>query len=164
MKTAKDKNAGFREIVLNGIKTPQTASFGFRMLPMIDVLFLLLIFFILTAQFRPQESILPFQLPGSSAQAAVGTVDPLTITLAPALQGVVVHMGNRNVAVSEKSMEENLAGVVEELAGILKSQKRNPSDPVEFVCDKRIKWLYVAKLYNVLYGMGVCNITFQMTD
>ena len=41
-----------------------------KMTPMIDVIFLLLIFFVCTASFQPPEEVLPVQMPSSGAIAA----------------------------------------------------------------------------------------------
>jgi len=50
------------------------------MAPMIDMVFLLLIFFLVAAKWRPQEDFLPFQLPLAHAQEQrIGKPEPLMI-------------------------------------------------------------------------------------
>jgi biopolymer transport protein ExbD len=52
--------------------------FGLKMTPMIDVIFLLLTFFVLTARFRSPEQFLPILLSSANAeQAASRFIEPL---------------------------------------------------------------------------------------
>ena len=53
---------------------------------------------------------------------------------------------------------------MEQTKQCLLEQKRYASDPVEIVCAAKVKWENLAKIYNVLYGMGLTDITFQMTE
>ena len=50
------------------------------------------------------------------------------------------------------------------MVAVLKSQKRHVGDPVEVVCSDDVKWDYLVKIYNVLYVMGINDITFAMTE
>jgi len=35
---------------------------------------------------------------------------------------------------------------------------------VEIICQPKVKWEYLAKIYNTFYGAGLTDITFAMTE
>jgi len=159
------KKSGFREKVLAGIKGKGGgSSLGFRLMPMIDVLFLLLIFFLLTTKFHAQEAALPFRLPAASGDVLPGRPEPLEINLSQSTGKCVIDFGGTAIDLTARDVEENLSFFANEMAGVMKSQKRTAGDPVELVCGKEVMWQYVAKVYNVLYGMGISDITFRISD
>jgi hypothetical protein len=45
----------------------------------------------------------------------------------------------------------------------MEQQKRFATDPIEIVCDGKVRWEQVVKIYNLLYGAGASDITFAMT-
>jgi biopolymer transport protein ExbD len=137
------------------------------MAPMIDMIFLLLIFFLLTARFRPSENFLPMRLElgGTAASAPSGLVEPLTMYISSAQNGCKVRLGRHHtVNIIEAGPEAGLALLVDKLTLSLYEQKRNISDPVEIVCADAVNWEQTARIYSVLYGMGITDITFRMTD
>jgi biopolymer transport protein ExbD len=167
VKAASPQNKRLREAVSTALKQEKPFDFGFRMLPMIDMLFLLLIFFLLTMQFRPAESYLPFQLPGESDAAATqfGKAEPLTLNLTARGDGCRIQIGHtKAISIDVNSIDADLTAVANRIAAVSKEQKRTAADPVEFVCDRGVEWQYIAKLYNILFGMGIKDITFRMTD
>ena len=63
---------------------------------MIDLIFLLLIFFIVAVRWRPQENFLPLQLPVANAGTVAQTTvkpEPLTIQITPTNAGCRVQIG-----------------------------------------------------------------------
>jgi len=67
------------EDVIAGLQKRKRRSFGLRMTAMIDVIFLLLTFFVLTAKFRPPEEFLGLAMGASStATTNFGIIEPLT--------------------------------------------------------------------------------------
>ena len=145
--------------------------FGLRMTPMIDVIFLLLAFFVLTAKFRMPEQFLPVMLPTVSAQELkAGLTEPLEIYMSVADDevGCLVRFGSGNmfksVTIEEKALDDGLVIFSNELISILNSQKRMESDPIEIQCANEVKWDYFVKISNVLYGMGANNITFSINE
>jgi len=136
------------------------------MAPMIDIIFLLLIFFMVCAKWRPAESFLPMRLQTAGA-AGIGVVkaEPLIIQIEARDDGCIVAIGQATEAViRQEQIEQDLAGFVEQLRGVLEIQRRYASDPVEVVCEPGVKWEYFAKIYNVLYGAGLSDITFCFTE
>ncbi len=71
---------------------------------MIDVVFLLLIFFICTSSFRPPENELPSQLPrvGMGTTASDEDFDPVKITLSSVADGVLVRCDGQVCATFDK--------------------------------------------------------------
>lgn len=140
-------------------------NFALRMAPMIDMTFLMLLFFLVAAKWRPMEDFLPFQLPGSKTQAStIGRPEPLFIRIDAAAAGCKVQIGlSQAVAVEDRTIQENLLSLARRLGEVLTEQKRYAADPVEIICGPDVKWDHLAKIYNVLYGLGLSDITFQMT-
>jgi biopolymer transport protein ExbD len=141
-------------------------SFTLRMAPMIDIIFLLLIFFIVCAKWRPQEKFLPLQLSAAGLTTGLPVkAEPLTIYIAAAHYGCNIQIGqSAYVSIRQGRVEEDLAAMLDELKDCLTAQHRLASDPVEIFCDPAVKWDYFAKIYNVLYGAGLSDITFCLTE
>ena len=161
------KGESIAEVVSTALKSRRRGGgFALRMAPMIDMIFLLLIFFLFTADFRPQESFLPCLLPTAQATVLpIGQVEPLIIYIADSAQGCQVQIGESEVVeVLPQSVEEDLAILIEKLRDVMNQQKRVTSDAVELVCTDEVKWDYVAKIYNILYGFGMTDIAFRLTE
>lgn len=136
------------------------------MAPMIDMIFLLLIFFLVAAKWRPKEDFLPMQLAaaGFSTQS-VGKAEPLLIRITQTDAVCRVRIGLDYVAdISAQNPEQGFADLIETTRQCLLEQKRYASDPVEIVCAPDVKWENLAGIYNVFVGMGLTDITFQMTE
>ncbi len=145
----------------------KTRSQGIRsnMTPMIDVVFLLLVFFVTTAKFRPQEGRLPMLLPAPQGgqMGEFSLVEPLLIKLDTQGESFVVELNGR-VLVYDKVTTPALATLADELTTIYVSQKRNSRDPIELDCGSALSWEHLVKFYNLMYGMGATNITFLMDN
>lgn len=137
-----------------------------RMAPMIDIIFLLLIFFLVAGNWRPQEDFLPFKLPVAQAQSPVTVKpEPLTIHILTTPTGCQVRFGQtHSITINQQNSDQALTSLLEKLKQCLLEQKRFADDPVEIICEPQVKWDYIAKIYNTLYGVGLTDITFRMTD
>ena len=137
-----------------------------RMAPMIDMIFLLLIFFLVAAKWRPQEDFLPMRLPTAQAQYhRVGTPEPLVIHISATQRGCQVRIGQlHSIRINDETIEEDLAALMEKTRACMLAQKRYAGDPVEFVCEPAVKWQHLAKIYNLFFGAGLTDITFRMTE
>jgi biopolymer transport protein ExbD len=133
-----------------------------RLAPLIDVIFQLLIFFFISAQFRPQEAVLPLGLVAARANGLAAIVEPLTVYILSTPEGCKMQIEEETVNITARNIEHDLTCFVEKFAGILKEQKRVLCDPVILVLDDDIQWDYVAKIYNLLYGLGVKDLTFRL--
>jgi len=162
-----DKHAG-RNTLGVVLKRPwrRRADFALRMTPMIDIMFLLLIFFLVTAKFRPPEAFLPFNLPGSDAQSPhLPKAPPLTIEICAVEDGCRVQIaGQQSVLMNAKSTEADIAALADEIAVVMRRQKRTLADPVEIICSGDVQWQYWANIYNLLFGLGLEDIAVYKTQ
>jgi biopolymer transport protein ExbD len=136
------------------------------MAPMIDVIFLLLIFFFITGKFQAVENSLPIQLAGAvTVDEAILNVEPLVINIESEAHGCAVKIATQKTITLEP---ENISAELDELLStmeqVLSMQQRKLCDPIEIICERQVQWDYVAKIYNVLYGAGLSDITFRMTQ
>ncbi len=145
---------------------PTRRPTALRMAPMIDMIFLLLIFFLVAAKWRPEEEFLPFRLPVIETQEHnVGKPEPLMIHIFATDTGCKVQIGPlHTIQMDEQTIEEDLATLMEKMRDCMLAQKRFASDPVEIVCGPEVKWEHLAKIYNIFFGAGLTDITFQMTE
>ena len=135
---------------------------GLRMTAMIDVIFLLLAFFVLTAKFRAPEQFLPAALSSAGAAAQrTGIVEPLAITIGAEAGGCVIVLSDTAATgIDSANPEAGLAVFADRLQAVLLSQHRTTADPVEILCDDQVQWDHLIKIYNILYAMGINDITF----
>jgi biopolymer transport protein ExbD len=161
-------NSNKGKSMLNGSIGLRRPAIGLRMAPMIDMIFLLLLFFLVAVRWRPQENFLPLQLPTANAGTVAQTVikpEPLTIQITPITSGCRVQIGTSYaVDIPSQNPEQGLASLMEQTRQCLLEQKRYASDPVEIICAGKVKWGNLVKINNVFYGMGLTDITFQMTE
>jgi len=160
------KNTGYRMYLFSGRRYVHKGLSVLRLTPMIDLVFLLLIFFLVCARWRPAEDFLPVQFPFASAKnIAFVKPEPLVFSISALNEGCNVRIGRtENIHIDAKIVDENLVELMDVTEAIFVKEKRTSQDPVEIHCDSDVKWDYVAKIYNVLCGMGLTDITFTMTD
>jgi len=161
-------------------------SFGLRMAPLIDLVFLLLIFFLVAVKWRPQEDFIPLRLPTAQAQGpGVGRPEPLRIYISSIETGCLVRIGlppprvflsktragrdaeagqGQTVQINTQTMEGDLAELMEKIEEVLAAQKRLTSDPIEIICEPDVKSEFWVRVCNVFYGMRMTDITFPMTQ
>jgi biopolymer transport protein ExbD len=152
--------------ILGRINRSRRHPFVLRMAPMIDIIFLLLIFFFVAARWRPSEDFLPFRLSAAHTRSLpIGKPEPLIISIAAIEGGCEVRIGRlQTVRIEDENIEANLAVLMQELNNCLLAQKRFATDPIEIVCEPELKWDHLAKIYNLFFGAGLTDITFRMTE
>lgn len=158
-----------RQSLLGRIRGHKRRGFGLRMAPMIDVIFLLLTFFVLTAKFRRPEQFLSMILPRAHGQVRdFSVIEPVVIDISSRSSGCSIRIGPEtigvNVSIDPASANEDLAVFANSFADVLVLQKRTAADPVEIICDGDVKWDYLVKIYDVVSAMGVGDITFNMSQ
>jgi len=152
--------------VSTGLCSNRRGAAALRMAPMIDIIFLLLIFFLVSAKWRPQEDFLPLQLTSANTfQPNIPSPEPLFIHIYPQPDGCGINIGHlAAVRLENQNIQAGLELLAEEIKNCLQQQKRLTTDPVEIVCEPSVKWDWVEKIYNILCGAQLTNITFQMTE
>ena len=99
-----------------------------------------------------------------SVQSA-GKPEPLLIQISQGDTGCQVRIGlSYAVDIPAQNPQAGLALLIEKTRQCLHEQKRYTTDPVEIICAPDVKWENLARIYNVFVGMGLTDITFQMTE
>jgi len=158
--------ANLQRVLRHTPMLPARRPFALRSTAMIDMVFLLLIFFLVSAKWRPAEDFLPLQLPAAQAYShSAVKPEPLVISIFETQTGCQVRLAQfEHIDITEENLQADLAALLRQINTVLSSQKRTASDPVELVCAARVKWDHVAKIYNCLCGAGLTDITFIMTE
>ena len=153
--------SGLAGRVMTGLKRRGSPGMGLRMTAMIDVIFLLLTFFVLTARFRQPESHLNVALP----KPAVGAPQPvskgpLSIRIKAADNGCEVILAEADkIILHPGAIDTNLAELSRRFPAVASSYNL-VEQGVELHCDNAVQWDYVVKVYDVLYRLGAKKITF----
>ena|SRR4030042_1650595 len=149
---------------LRSILSRPKVSFGLRMAPMIDIVFLLLLFFLVAVRWRPQEDFIPFRLRSAAGTTVtVARPEPLQVYISTTPQGCLVDIGGvQSLQIESASFDAGLAGLMEKVALVMDQQKRYADDPVEIICSPDVKSLYWVRICNVFYGMKFTDITFPV--
>ena len=126
-----------------GIKKPRI-----EMLPLIDIVFLLLIFFIYAMLSMAVHRSLPVSLPVSSI-AAVNTELNLTVTVR---QNGEIYLDKRKVT-------------LEQMQNILLEKSRNADDDksvqIDLFADKALSYQELYKILDVIKNTGISNVSLQ---
>ena len=137
-----------------------------RMVAMIDVVFLLLIFFLLTANFRSKEGFLPADLPRQVSSAAMTEIEPLSVQLNSQPDGSCRIGIGRDVFLSIRAehLNEDYLHLRDRLVAVLKSQQRYDTDPIKLMPTAGTSWDHVVRTYDVLWQLNLNNIVFSMAQ
>ncbi len=129
--------------------------------PMIDVVFLLLIFFISTTTFKRAEGLLPAQLP---RQSGLGTA--VELPLAP----IVVHLTQSGLGPAD--YEVRIEGFVDrpttfnELTAFLTELQQHPGfdneTPVVIESGWKVQWDHVVGCWNAAIRAGCKRVSFGL--
>jgi biopolymer transport protein ExbD len=156
---------GLAAQVMGGLMRRGGGGMGLRMTAMIDVIFLLLTFFVLTARFPKPEANLPVVMPKSSTEtAAVSDTGPMKIYLKAMPSGCQVMFGETNpIELVQDNIEVGLAAVTNDFLEAAKSFNITENG-LELHCEDAVEWDYVVKVYDVLYRSGARKIAFVTQD
>ncbi|MDR0522506.1 MAG: biopolymer transporter ExbD [Planctomycetaceae bacterium] len=137
------------------IKLPPPSFGEIKMTPMIDVIFLLLIFFICTADFNPPEKLLPAELPPQGASAAAEVILPEPLNL---------DTVRIRISFDQKPawhIEDRVCTSSGEVQGLLqKIAAMKPDIPVILESEDRVPSEHVIDVYDICRRTGLVNIQF----
>lgn len=153
---------GFHQTVMAGFSSGRRISMGLRMTPMIDVIFLLLTFFVLTAKFQQPEQILSVFADKTQSAAVKTEITPLRISVTPTAAGCLLKIADRP-AIELAADNPNQALLVL-TRKVRQELENNPDVPIELDYDDAVSWDTVVKVYDVLYALGTQNITFRIEE
>jgi len=128
------------------VEMPTDDDLGFQMAPMIDVVFLLIVFFMTVANLTQQERI-PIKVPLATKS---------TIPKDPSGRGVITILENGIVRVGMYEMP------LEEITRFAKRRhQENPNFKVFLRADKRVKHKEVRNVMKAVADGGVLDIVFS---
>ena len=153
---------GFQQTVLSGLRRQHRISMGLRMTPMIDVIFLLLTFFVLTAKFQDTEQRLPVFVGKTTPDAAIAVDTPLAIYVQPGSDGYRITAADHPaITMMPQQPQEALLMLARHVQQTLET---STSGAIEVYYDDDVPWDVVVKVYDVLYALGTDNITFRIDE
>jgi biopolymer transport protein ExbD len=141
-------------------------SMQLLIVPMIDVVFLLLVFFLLTASFRPREGFLPTKLPQLSATAEPSELEPLPIQVFTLENGdCQVQIGAQDpIRISADSVAAGFSEVKNAIHNMFLQQGRNTENPIKLIPTPQTKWDHVVKTYHCLWELNLTNVIFAIVE
>lgn len=165
MHSSEGTRLSFHQRTLDGLARRSRTDTGLRMAPMIDVIFLLLTFFVLTAKFRQSEAFMPLQVPQNVSSERLQIVEPLILELASAEGGFRLRIGtDKEILLSKDASTKEWSVAADAVEEVCRQQERRADDPVELICGDEVPWDAVVKVYDLLRVLGLNQITFLMTD
>lgn len=121
-------------------------SLGLDLTPVIDVVFILLIFFIVTSVFKKDELALMLDLPSSNSKAMEIKEDEIFIELDEKKLAI------KGIEVSFESLEDNL------------SEVKNKNQPVIVRIDKSVRYNRVVKVLDLLQKYDLNNLALVTNE
>lgn len=115
-------------------------SLGIDLTPVIDVVFILLIFFIVTSVFKKEELALVLDLPKSSAKESEVSKDDIFIELSP------TKLAIKGIEVSFESLEDNLKEI------------KDKTKPLIVRIDEKVEYKRVIKVLDLLQKYDLNNL------
>lgn len=119
---------------------------GLDLTPIIDVVFILLIFFIVTSVFKKEELALMLELPSSNAKSMQVKQEQIFIELS------VDKMAIRGIEVSFSSLEDNLKSI------------KNKDESVIVRIDKKVLYEKVVKVLDLLQKYSLNNLALVTNE
>src|SRR5947207_4141695 len=132
------------------LKKKRRIGIAIDMTPMVDVAFLLLIFFMTTTQFQPPEKD-KVELPKSSSEAKSPESDIITISITKAPSVVVTYKVRTADGVEEKRIQLNPASLNSDLGPAL--QRARASNPGARLIVKMDKGAHYGIVADMVAGM-----------
>ncbi|MDY0051507.1 MAG: biopolymer transporter ExbD [Aliarcobacter sp.] len=121
-------------------------SLGLDLTPVIDVVFILLIFFIVTSVFKKEELALILDLPTSNAKEMEIQKEQVFIELSQNKLAI------KGIEVSFDSLEDNLKAI------------RNKGKPVIVRIDKKVEYQRVVKVLDLLQKYDLSNLALVTNE
>ncbi len=138
------------------LKKKRRIGISMDMTPMVDVAFLLLIFFMTTTQFQPPEKD-KIDLPKSNSEAKSPESDIITIAVTKAPSVKVVYKQRGADGIQEVTLELNPASLNTDLGPAL--QRARAANPAARVIVKMDKGAHYGLIADMVAGMQQANAT-----
>jgi biopolymer transport protein ExbD len=138
------------------LKKKRRIGIAIDMTPMVDVAFLLLIFFMTTTQFQPPEKD-RIELPKSSSEAKSPESDVITIAVTKAPKVTVVYKQHTADGAVEVRVDVNPAALTTDLGPVL--QRARAANPAARVVVKMDAGAHYGIVADMVAGLQLANAT-----
>ncbi len=127
-----------------------TETTGFQLAPMLDIVFLLLIFFVMTQNFMLNEQDLKVKVPTAprSSEETSRAIDEIIINVREENRKIIVTIDR------ELFTLEQLESLMRRMVSI------NPNQPVRIRGDAEARWQTIADVISTCTKAGVWNMSF----
>ncbi len=130
---------------------------------LIDVCFLLLIYFIVTSQIVPQEKDLPMTIPSSQSTPERPEIEPLLISVKPSGEVIVNKTEPMDTgATGVRRVLVNLKARLDEYSQMAEASEKKPV--VQIFVDGECPQQVVVDVLNCLRGANINTVTFTDTE
>jgi len=135
---------------------PRDNAFG-AMTPMIDIVFLLLIFFVVSASGQVREMLLPADLPSGQVDSELAEPDPISMTVEVWLKLSTIENGTTVVDMNGTTYQnlDQLKGQLRLLAEV------GPDNPVILDIAQSVPLGDVVDIYDTAQSAGFDSISFS---
>lgn len=123
---------------------------GINMTPMIDVVFQLIIFFLVTSHFARQEAHLPLPLPAADSSTASKAVDQPRLVINVTAEGTLLFAGR---SVSAAELEQRLRERIEELGKDVELRIR---------ADRSVPYRFIEPVLLACARTGIWNVNYAV--
>ena len=128
---------------------------GFNMTPMIDVVFLLIIFFLVSSHLVKQEAQLPLKLPHAESGPTAKDDEGQRVIINVLPDGRILLAGS---AVSREQLQQRLAAQQE----IYRHQNERDDLEVRIRSDRAVAYTHVEPILLACARAGIWNVTFAV--
>lgn len=139
-------------------RAPREVPIAINFAPMIDVTFLLLIFFLVTTTFERAEGLLTSQMPKQTSAPAVSLpLSPIVVRLTqtgPAIEDCTIRVDDF------QETPESFDALVALLRRIHKQPGFDVDTPVVIIAEDRVRWDHVVRCWNAAIRAGCQRVAF----
>lgn len=136
-----------------------------QMAAMIDVVFLLLTFFVITSSFQRSERVLPARLSAGADGAASETPTALTtVRLSVAPEGCIAALDDGTEIVIDAQKPQYGLNALGQRALQAAGAADGRGLAARLICQPDVSWQMVSAVYDVFYGLGVERISFLFEE
>ncbi len=140
-------------------EVPKDAEIGFQIAPMIDVVFVIMLFFMVLAGDRQVETLMPMTLPGEES-VVTSDVTPMEEQIYVDMDGEISH-NDAPVTANELKLNFGLLAKQAEAEG----GGTNPTPIVVTIgADPETPWEKVTTVLNAMTAAKINNVTFSVNQ
>ncbi len=123
---------------------------------MIDVIFLLLIYFVITASFTADEGVLTTKLPQGTGSASQADLKPPAIPLDIVLRSI--EPSSVHITVNNRLTADSFSQLYDLLVSLQKDYP--PDNPLLIKPDGQVRWQHVVDAFNAAVRAKFSNVAF----